>query len=177
MNSTFIENTARYGGGAVFIETGKSNFTNSTFIKNQIISISAYSGGAVQIYGGGHIHNFIDCKFIENNATEHGGAVYIKRAKGNFTNTVFTSNYAKRSGGAVMFGISECNFTNSIFTRNSAYENGGAIAIEEDSKGVFINNIFLENNARKNGGAVYIYSGSTSIFTNSNFTANKGEYG
>ena len=99
----------------------------------------------------------INCKFLNNNATGSGGAIYIVASYYNnssvkLVNCVFEGNSASL-GGAIgdMLGVT---IQNCRFTNNTASTKGGAYYIFMNQNGTIVNSIFDENNA-KLGGAVY----------------------
>ena len=167
-DSTFINNTASYLGGAVNVQSdGNSQDTidikNTTFIGNQ-----AASNGAVLL--GTRFSNIDGCGFINNHADETGGAVGMYNFFDTLTNSYFENNSAGRDGGAV---FAFCYYSglnvidNVTFINNSAGTYGGAVnAINTDIS----NSNFIDNNATDYGGAVVSYG--TKV-TNSTFDNNK----
>ena len=91
INSTFVNNTAKYSGGAIWY----ADAYNCTFINN-----SAYVGGAIW-YGDAY-----NCTFISNIAFE-GGAIGTYHSICSVVNCSFVNNTAKYIGGSirVYYGI------------------------------------------------------------------------
>ena len=107
----------------IFIFTG-SNIT----LKNlNIINANGTNGPAAYFTSLAMINN---CSFINNTATNQGGAIYINNS------------------------ISNCKI-NSTFINNSA-KNGGAIYFNGETIGVTINGYFEGNVAERAAGAIYI---------------------
>ena len=130
-NCNFINNKARYEGGAIRFKY-EGIVTNSNFTDN-----SAYNGGAIEfsaLYINDRGLSFTDtcstsvvvnCNFVNNRANGDspvGGAINFG-AIGDMANCNFVNNSAYY-GGAISFVSGE--MTNCNFTDNSAYA-GGAI--------------------------------------------------
>ena len=165
INSTFINNNATYGG-AVCWNGANSTLTDSNFIKN-----TALNGGG--IYWNGAKGILTNSNFTSNSANR-GGGVYWYIINGTLTNSIFTSN-AATYGGAVLWGGKNGILTGSTFKDNSASLDGGAVNWA-DTNGTLIDSIFTGNNANKRGGAVH-WEGSNSTMSNSNFTNNHASNG
>lgn len=138
----------------IFNVTNYVSFNNITFINAKSDIGSAITGSNYAV---------MDSKFINNVATDSGGAV----SGGNIINCIFQSNSANKLGGAVYQG----SVDNCIFLSNSANE-GGAIYDVYATGSTFENNyassyggamrgssardcIFIGNSARLYSGAVF----------------------
>lgn len=135
-------------------------------------------------------------KFINGNASgdnNRGGAIQWSGNDGIVSNSCFINNYASNTGGAIQvngknFRVEHCNFTKNnadhggaikfddeygivndcIFISNSADVSG---AIGWNGKGAIINNSYFENNSAKSwNGAVGIFEDV--ILSNSYFVKN-----
>lgn len=95
---TFIQNTARLGGGAILTDR-QFGVTNSVFINNRV---RAGNGGAVSI-SGRVILPVVGCTFISNVATGSGRAIFKTRSSEVLTieRNQFHLNSAGSFGGAV----------------------------------------------------------------------------
>ena len=170
-DSIFINNTNN--NGAIYMINGILNINNSIFINNDTdYDGVGRSGGAICSYGTLNIDNSI---FINNTAT-FGGAIY-SGGNLNIDNSIFINNTASTSGGAVYMNDGVFNISDSIFINNTAtHDDGGAISMRN---GILnINNSVFENNRGYSGGAVYMNGGvfniSDSIFINNTATQNNG---
>lgn len=173
LNTTFANNYAGYGGGAIFAGI-QSNLTvkNSNFTSNS-------AGG----YGGGAIYNDIlstlnveNSTFTNNNANI-GGAI---ANQGNLTvnnctfiGNIATGNWPNGYGGALAnYGI--LNVIDSTFRDNTANQFGGAIYNYYGCNLTITNCTFTGNTANQEGGA--IYSVGTVTVTNSKFMGNNANW-
>jgi predicted outer membrane repeat protein len=115
--SLFRENFANEQGGAVFVSAHSAPLiTHSRFKAN-----TADIGGAVS--GEGFTVN--SCKFLDNQAYDHGGAV-AARGSTFISNCIMSGNVAENEGGAVHF--TGKNFMgNSTLVGNRAFKQGSGI--------------------------------------------------
>ena len=157
---------APHGGGdvtklfnAVRIVGSKVIFRNCTFMNNHCPCYGAISASA---------NSDIDiqnCKFIENEGMNGAAFTVDFSCHLNLANSIFMQNNAKEDGGAIYikesqltvttdpFMIARCNFT-----ANSAGYNGGAICSENDGEfsTIIVDSNFTSNVAKASGGAVYL---------------------
>ena len=161
-NCKFVNNTATFYGGAVYIQ-GNGTVTNSNFTEN-----TALVGGALYLLNENSVTN---CNFVNNSAAYNGGAIWMYY--GNIENSTFTDNKATNNesyGGAIFIfsgSIENCNFTN-----NTATYDGGAVYFY--SNGTVTNCNFADNTAFEYGGAVYLpYNGTV---TKCNFVNNSATF-
>ena len=172
LNCKFIGNSAdaastvyKSHGGAGCVREGIS-YKGCTFINN-----SADEGGALTFHASANIY---DCIFINNTATNMGGAISTGWVDMNmnvlFSDCEFEKNNAP-FGGAIQMNGENINLLNSNFTDNYASQSGGAIHIRASSTNLD-SNIFRNNIANVNGGAIYI-QGEESIIENNEFIANE----
>ena len=183
-NCTFVNNTAKYGG-AIYMNGGVLNITNSVFKNN-----TAYGfGGAIACVPTSSNKpkaNMKNSTFISNNAlNDAGGSVYLKSAtfigenlnisSSNATmggaiclvdsnsslSHVHAYNNSARYGGGAFYQIySNLTLTDSCFTSNNA-KNGGAVMLD-CTYCLFVENItFKLNRADIAGGAIYIAFNNT----------------
>jgi len=169
VDSTFDQNTAQYGG-AVFVGASTDNgyVNGSHFTKNS----ASIRGGAIDWNGSsGHVFDSI----FEENEAVNGGALYLGSgaAKGHIENSTFISNRADRNngkGGAILFNsIDEVYVGLSNFTSNSA-DHGGAMYIDECDSAMIETSKFTSNSAN-NDGAIH-WQGENGTLRNSEFTSN-----
>ena len=115
---TFIGNDA-VNGGALFIGSGVygNSLTNYTFINN-----SAVNGGAVyyNLTASGQTVTFKDSDFIDNTATEYGGAIYRGAAGGLTLDNV---NLTHNRAGSVLTVDEDSGILNAHLTGLNSYLN------------------------------------------------------
>ncbi|WP_394325432.1 hypothetical protein [Methanobrevibacter arboriphilus] len=200
INSTFIDNTATWGG-VIFGQPAYSNSTGLTIISSNFTNNTATTGGGGVIYNdinnymlinctftnntaalyGGAIHNnggnftIINSAFINNTATNYGGAIYNTGANMSVNNSNFTNNTATIYGGAIYNTGTNTSVNNSNFTNNTSNTFGGAIYNAGANWGVNKSN-FIGNNAFNHGGAIYNNGINASIIS-SNFVNNTASIG
>ena len=126
---------------------------------------------AIAINGKNGKYYINNCSFINNKATEYGGAIMI----GYGTLTILNSNFINNTaldygdGGAICIYDGTLNISNSTFINNNATNTGGAIYIQYGT--LNISNSTFINNTANIGGAVCIYDGTLTT-NNSTFTNN-----
>ena len=174
----FIDNTAAYSGGAIYIHEGSTNCTvaYSYFAGNNVTSSTEGHGGAIEWYA--VTGNIINSTFINNNAYT-GGAIYVGSQSGhiNITQSGFLRNTAITIGGAIDLVASSVSVNNTYFRENTAAE-GGAIFVGGTGENNFINSSYFTNNVATygKGGAINWNASAGQIF-NTNFTQNSAYYG
>jgi len=152
INCTFTDNSARWGGGAVWCtDSAGPRLTRCIFAENYAWD----SGGAVFVgYESWPIIS--DCAFVHNSARV-GGAIEVSHDVWNseprVTNCTFNRNSACCGGAVSNSASSYANtfFGECIFNDNSAESDGGAVG----SFGIItmVNCIFNRNSACMDGGA------------------------
>ena len=100
-------------------------------LKNIVFSnANATDGGAIYVEAGSTI-DIIDCTFINNHASNNGGAVFLAAdsltSTSSIDNSIFTNNTAGNNGGAIFDTFSTLNVTQSTFSYNNATGNGGSM--------------------------------------------------
>ena len=179
-NSTFIGNSALYGGGVYSLFNSNVNIGgNTTFIANS----ARKDGGGFYLWSNKNI--IVNTSFTPNPASGDGRGVTAELSTNIDIsgNTTFIGNSASDGcGGGVYIG-SNNNMTiieNATFIDNSASgfirgSHGGGIYIESNCNvNISGNAIFVGNSADSGGGAVCVglnnsvyINGNTSIFGNS----------
>ena len=152
-SSVFDNNSGRYGGVIYisYINSGNFQIFNTTFLNNR-----ARRGGAIHATQVLTNSSVSQCQFINNIASENGGAVYMH------TNDITTVT--------ITVTIAQCQFRN-----NSAIGQGGALYMYVRTSYRTNNNILsaititqcqiVNNTATSNGGGIYIYYLSYNIIT------------
>ena len=190
-NCTFINNNAVYGG-AIYIESGNANITNSKFIEN----IADNFGGAITIFDGSKVN--IENTIFDGDYSKSGeaGAIYITKSKLTMKNSTIKNclatigagicdlnatvgidslkaynNTAMYYGGVIYKMYGSISIDNSKFEKNGA-KNGGAVYVDDASHFVLTNNIFNSNNASLYAGALYSLANSERDFSNNVYENN-----
>ena len=170
----FTNNTAGEIGGAISIDregpkNANKNITiaQSNFTENEVI---AGDGGA--IYSEASLFAVDHCEFLENTASDSGGAVFHNDPSGStnsFTDSKFINNTAKGIAGALYVYANNSEVKNSEFSGNDA-ANGGAAYIQ-GTNNVIDTVTFSNNTASRYSGAAYI-AGYDNNIINSKFNDN-----
>ncbi|MCF0168376.1 MAG: hypothetical protein HUJ93_07040, partial [Bacteroidales bacterium] len=119
-DSSFTNNYAFYDGGAIYIDYNvKLDVTESNFTDNKV-SNDGDGGGAILLRGN-YNGNIIDCNFT-NNSGPWGGAIYAGQNTVGFLNMAdcyFINNTATNAGGAILTRF-DIIVNNSTFINNTA---------------------------------------------------------
>lgn len=120
-------------GGAIYIEGNKTYMYNATITKCIFNSCRSAIGGAIYAYFSGGVYfkfTIATSEFNECQATQNGGAVYIKNTQYqkhafSISACTFISNKAANGGGVYGYvrdnlAIKNCNFSNNEATKGSS---------------------------------------------------------
>lgn len=157
----FTRNTAygAWGGGAI-TTAGPLFVTDSTFTENQ--APSGNGGGAIYAVGGPVVLR--QTSFVENSASNHGGAIYTggdaMATMATISESSFIGNVAKGgSGGAISLAASAIAHVNgTTFVSNTAASDGGAIRCGPKSTLMSNQSTFAKNNDARLGTALFVDS-------------------
>lgn len=172
-NLAFINGKAEIGG-AILVDYGCSlNVSDCEFKNNKAIGIPVKDeipttgfGGAIYSSGTLDVKN---SRFIQNNATEEGGAIYTGDAEQfNVLNCNFTKNKAN-SGGAISALYLIASASN--FIDNSASSGGAIFSGYYDCK-LDIRKSLFKSNQGGSGGAIEFFG--TAKISESQFVNNTG---
>ena len=171
---SFINNTALYCGGALYLKSTMMNVsTNVTMILtgNQVINnYHSYGGGGAMHFENSHlrVENSV-LHFIKNhaNGAAYGGAIFQSSSSiviSGYSRVSFVSNVAQYQGGAVHhFKDSYCTITvdehSTLVFHNNSADQGDALYLQIRAGVIIVGgNSHLEfsyNTATKYGGAIY----------------------
>jgi predicted outer membrane repeat protein len=150
----FVENAATFDGGAIFSENSRVTSVESVFIANE-----AGSGGAIFVEEMFTAATLMleSSTFVQNSATNVGGAVLVQGQSISCINCTFSNNTATLGGGALNITTSITTILNSTFSMNgSAF--GRSIAYGSTTLAVE-NSIFEDNGT----GSMFADRGSSTV--------------
>ena len=179
-NTTFIGNSASYGGGLSAWDSNNVNISgDTTFIDN-----SASDGGGVSARDSSNVNISGNTTFIDNSAIYDGGGVSAWDSSNVDIsgNTTFSGNSARYGAGGGVSAWDSSNVYisgNTTFIDNSArYGNGGGVRAVSSNVYISGNTTFSGNSARYDdgGGVSALYSGNV-ISGNTTFNGNSASVG
>ncbi len=164
-NTRFENNYAEGDGGAIDLQSGSVDITNSNFSDNVA---NAGHGGAIDLDPTNAELTITDSSFERNSSATEGGALFTE-GDVNITNSSFIDNTAVQSGGAIsQAGNTSSTLTilDSTFTTNRATStalnqgDGGAVHVDADGPTIIRRTNFASNSATNDGGAISIVGSS-----------------
>lgn len=168
-NTTFIGNTAKYGGAIDIDTTSDISIVDSTFKNNEATN---NTGGAIYFEKAKTSTVLDNLVFSGNNANTWGGCFYVHNSVVDVANCTFdiegVGNTAK-SGGAVAYVSTngELTITNSTIAYQTTPGSGSAVYVTNTgSKFAAIGCSIHDNQATKNGGVFVIDGGVSLSLTN-----------
>ena len=190
IGSTFLHNTASYGG-VLYAQGGDITIDNSTFdynnasdiggaiyaTRNSSVSINtanfsnnaAESDGGVMALAGGSVMTITKSGFTSNRAHNGGGVVSLHQSSVSVNRCSFNLSTTERdSGGVIHATNSSVKVDDSSFTNNIAKDKGGVVDAHLGSSLIVLCSNFT-NNTAKIGGALYVNENSSSIIANGIF--------
>ena len=142
----FIGNSAGSGGA---LSNVAGSISNCTFRENQA---DAYNGEGGAIYSlGGYTAEISGCRFIDNSASEKGGA--ISEVGGRISNCMFEENTAKKGGG--MYTGFALSIDSCTFAHNTALQIGGGLYFWGNLETIITNSVVWGNTAVIEGDQIY----------------------
>ena len=185
----FKENTATYGGGAIFMKKTRGSFVSCILERNSVRSRrhKGNFGGAICALDKSHL-TMHQCSFKDNTATYRGGATYIQKSQSLFRSCIFQRNKVNSlnkatSGGAISAFGDGTNITikQCLFKENAATSSGGAIAILHISlllkNSTFVRNTVKTLTKKDRGGAIGSFRNSDITVQHCLFKENTATYG
>jgi len=162
-NCSFINNTARLGGGAIIANISSSFATSDcVFSSNRVTNTGGWGGGAIMIANGSTLTN-VRTVFYDNNCVTNGGAIYFYAGSMLFQySCLLINNYATAKGGAyyVDNGSYAEMANNTLYSNAAINSDGGAIYSEGD---MVIDNTIFYRNAMYSGGSIPSYTAGSDI--------------
>jgi len=190
--AVFTLNVADGLGGAVF-SSGQTYIKGATFSYNRSVSSgsgamyvkrgylensylqgnSSSNGGAVGAYpNANQTFSFSGNDFLDNVATNQGGAVWFQLGTVNFNGDTFDGNTAASAGGAIYGNNGTLNISDAVFTENivnGSSSKGGAVYANSDT--AIADSVFERNSAVAQGGALFVNAVDT-VVTDTQFEQN-----
>lgn len=164
INTTFSNNFANVGGGALYLKGSDSSLTlmSSTFNSNST-DLHSGSGGAICL--GGTVANIIDTNFDANSAYYGGGVFSTDGSVVSFDGGIIQNNTANNAGGGIRHEsnglLTLTNIT--VESNDSLSTNGGGINAIAGS--LVVNNSTISNNmANGSGGGIYHSGANLSLY-------------
>ena len=127
------------------------------------------------LYCSGSSPEIVNCDFVSNNATGHGGGIQCMfQSSPHVVNCNFTDNNVMGHGaGIACMYESNPRIEGCTFTGNDTRCHGGAISIITGSATEVIDCIFTANSAMGEGGAISCTSGASPTITGCTFDSNR----
>lgn len=167
-NCSFINNSARSSGGAVYLWLSDAHIKNCYFEGNR----SGFAGGAVAFNAvkSGFMDN---CVFYKNLARLDGGGLLLSSCTDlTIMNNVISHNSAESGGGIRIFQSEDNLVINNIISNNSATRwRSGGIDLEMTTGFLFVNNTITNNSSTQYGGGIAL-SNCEPVFYNTIFHGN-----
>ena len=138
-----------FNGGAILVSASHVNMYNLYCDGN---AATDGSGGA--IYSSASFSELYNSKFVDNNASISGGAVYWSNINAVLHNLTCINNGAV-DGGAIYLAESYANAYNLTLIDNNAETGGGALYMAGYTGGVAYDLNFVNNTAGSAGGSIY----------------------
>ncbi len=172
--STFEENSAISGGGALFATGNAVLEVNQSIFK--VNNVSLGDGGAGMIRSGAALN--LNGSRIEHNEADNGGAFRVLDATLDAAETSFTGNQAQNAGAidaeAAAINLTRCYFSGNETTLGQG--GGGAVHSRGGTRATIARSTFVSNSALGDGGALCNNDALVDI-TNSVFALNLGQRG
>ena len=166
-NSTFVNNTADYGG-AVYLDIALFHDYQNVFHSNR----AWQNGGA--IYSSDSMITTDSSNYRNNKAGYGGGAVYADYSSIAVNHSSFYKNKADYDGGAIISYDNDITAYNVFLDNNKAGDRGGAIWSSRSSIALHYSS-FTNNEAVTNGGAILaMYSSDITVYS-CTFDSNKAD--
>ncbi len=189
---SFIENSASYSGGGIFLNQSSMNHT--MWKLNFTGNAAYFSGGGLRAERGSFAALNGYTLFKSNWViTGYGGAVYVRRSTLIFIVITFEGNRAE-SGGAVslehsiLHAIRDASFLQNSVERRISFtslynhnlpqwpdipdripENGGAVSAKDCNASFNGKSTFVNNTADSSGGAIFISKSTVNFAGNTSF--------
>lgn len=167
-DTTFVENRADDGAGAMAVWDSEVHFHNVQFLGN---STQASTGGAFTANGA--TITGVEVEFIGNVASFGGGAFHSQNGSSIYlTSTVIMSNSAE-SGAGIWVWASTVQLADALVSDNVATTAGGAFALDQAGT-LIVTGSRIEKNSAPLGSAFFADDGTEVRVSNSSVTENQG---
>ena len=163
-------------GGAIMVRGSNSSISNSLFKNNSAIlnySVNVNGGAIAFTSTSGTSYATVDhCNFINNTATNNGGAIHNGMPNVYIYYSNFVNNNAT-TGGAL--NSNRVIYVHNSYLDNNSATNGGALSVQTNGHVKYVyDSIFNNNVASNNGGAIWCKDTTNNqlFVERSNFTNN-----
>lgn len=154
-NCVFRNNTATTsGGGALFCKEFQS--IQGCLFSNNVSQVTG--AGALYIEKPDSTSQIENCVFLDNVATDHGGAIHASAFLGRVVGCVFSNNVGSAGGALSALGGLGL-VSNNVFALNRALAGSGGAAYVKTRTDTLVDCSFVGNTAQYSGGA-YVASSS-----------------
>jgi hypothetical protein len=152
--TVFRDNQSNQNGGVAFIEAGNTEtvFDGCVFINNKCGTNNPDAKGGALFYAQGaneKDHIVKNSAFINNESSNHGGAVGMETVSPKFINCTFSGNKAVDNGGVIWMwngsGQSKTTVVNCTFYGNIAANGGALFGNQATSLYDVANSVFTEH--------------------------------
>jgi predicted outer membrane repeat protein len=160
-----ITNVTISGGNGVGAGGGFVAFSNLTLENVVVKENTGTDGGAILFANPGAEGTVKDSAFLNNHATNEGGAFWGNSANVTILNSTFTGNTAPLGGAIYFEGAGTMTVTNSTLSGNTATAGDGG-AIFTLGELTLINDTITGNKASSSGGGIFDGGSSTTLKNN-----------
>ncbi len=153
-NCTFSGCSTQGMGGGIYV-TGDNDITLQDCVFE---GCTAALGGGLGVSADPAM--VIDCSFVDNYATQTGGAVFAPMERLIMEGSTLRNNVAETEGGGISManGTSSCVIHHNLFHGNSGVEGGAIFSAAMTLTSSY--NTFFANEAPSLGSGVYVYLGA-----------------
>ena len=135
-------NKSNGGSAGVLLTTGTAHVKRVEIVNALFESNTAFKdGGAISIAGNSDTLDIRHSSFINNVATNNGGALYLTGGEVNVTNDTFSGNQATGNGGAIYLYSAALNLRHATLTAGSANRGNALYVGSTTSSAEMANNL------------------------------------
>jgi predicted outer membrane repeat protein len=169
--NSFADSEAALEGGAIFLSND-----GTTLQGGSIQGSLAGDGGAIYIDGpapgAAQPAPWINqVELAQNNASNHGGALFIRNSGAQITLNLVRNNQAAVDGGGVYIQQSTlAAFSGNVIRDNQAGDQGGGLFLTRNSSGRYHSNAIIGNSAAQAGG-IFV-GGASPVFVHTTLAGN-----
>ncbi len=167
VNSRFVSNAARWGGGMRTTYASRVVVRGSEFISNT----AQYGGGFYPLGGRGYL---VEMNTFRGNTANHGGGMFLSSPKEHLLRrNRFEDNVALQGGGVRISAGSSVTMSDNVLLGNRATW-GGGIYVATTDKVVLENTVMAANEATVGGGGLHVFQAPDVRVIHASLVANTG---